>query len=59
MRRLIASFALITTVFLPSVALGDEPTTWVTPIITPLVKGTPAPYTGVLLTPEAVAKVIA
>jgi len=29
------------------------------PIVTPLTKGQPAPFSGVLLTPEAVAKVIA
>jgi hypothetical protein len=29
------------------------------PVITPLTKGQPAPFAGVLLTPEAVAKVIA
>jgi len=32
---------------------------YVPPIITPLTKGQPAPFAGVLLTPEAVAKVIA
>jgi multidrug resistance efflux pump len=34
-------------------ALADE-----TSIITPITKGSPAPYTGVLLSPEAVAKIV-
>jgi hypothetical protein len=57
-RRLAFVFALSVASFLPSVASADEPT-WTPPIITPVQKGAPAPFTGILLTPEAVAKVIA
>lgn len=57
-RRLAFVLALSVASFLPSVASADE-TTWTPPIITPVQKGAPAPFTGILLTPEAVAKVIA
>lgn len=47
-------------VSLPCLADPPEPpVVYVPPIITPLTKGQPAPFAGVLLTPEAVAKVIA
>lgn len=60
MRRSFASFALAAALFLPSAASADEPTSpWVAPVVTPVAKGTPAPFSGVLLTPEAVARVIA
>ncbi len=59
MRRTLASFALVAALFLPSLASADEPSPWIAPIITPVAKGAPAPYAGVLLTPEAVARVIA
>ena len=45
--------------FLPSFAQADEPSPYVLPVVTPVQKGAPAPFAGVLLTPEAVAKVIA
>lgn len=59
----LVAFALVCT-SLP--CLADPPTAatapvmlYTPPIITPLTKGQPAPFAGVLLTPEAVAKVIA
>ena len=58
LRRFAFVAALTVASLLPSVASADEPE-WTPPAITPVAKGTPAPYTGVLLTPEAVAKVIA
>ena len=57
-RRFAFVAALTVASLLPSAASADEPE-WTPPAITPVAKGTPAPYTGVLLTPEAVAKVIA
>lgn len=57
-RRFAFVTALTVASFLPSLASADETPTW-TPIITTVQKGAPAPFTGVLLTPEAVAKVIA
>lgn len=57
-RRFAFLAALTAASFLPSVASADEPA-WTPPIITTVQKGAPAPFTGVLLTPEAVAKVIA
>ena len=57
-RRLAFVFALSVASFLPTVASADEPA-WTPPVITPVQKGAPAPFTGILLTPEAVAKVIA
>jgi hypothetical protein len=57
-RRFASLVALVAATSLPSVASADEPE-WTPPVITPIVKGTPAPYTGVLLTPEAVAKIVA
>ncbi len=56
-RRFAFVVALTAVTFLPSLASADEPA-W-TPIITTVQKGAPAPFTGILLTPEAVAKVIA
>lgn len=38
----------------PVPSFADEPE----PVITPIRKGTPAPYTGLLLTPEAVARIV-
>ncbi len=64
MRYLFVIFALIATLTLPTSSQADDSTPppivspWA-PVVTPLVKGTPAPFTGVLLTPEAVARVIA
>jgi len=58
MRRLIASFALSAALFLPSIASADE-TPFIAPVITPVTKGTPVPFTGILLTPEAVARIVA
>lgn len=57
-RRLAFVLTLSVASFLPSVASADEPV-WTPPVITPVQKGAPAPFTGILLTPEAVAKVIA
>ena len=61
MHRLIASFALLAAIFLSSFASADETVAspWIAPVVTPLTKGAPAPFAGVLLTPEAVARVIA
>ena len=59
MRRSITSLALIATLFIPSLSYADTTTAFIPPVITPLTKGTPAPFTGILLTPEAVANVIA
>jgi len=59
MRCLLASLALSFTLFLSSTASADEPTSWIAPVITPVTKGALAPFTGILLTPEAVARVIA
>ena len=56
-RRFVFLATLTVASFLPSFASADE--AWVPPIITTVQKGAPAPFTGVLLTPEAVAKVIA
>lgn len=58
LRRFASLAALVVATSFPSVASADEPE-WTPPVITPIIKGTPAPYTGVLLTPEAVAKVVA
>lgn len=57
-RRFASIVALAVVTFLPSFASADEPA-YNPPVVTPITKGAPAPYTGVLLTPEAVAKVIA
>lgn len=57
-RRFASVAALAVACFLPSVASADEPA-WTPPVITPVQKGAPAPFTGVLLTPEAVAKIVA
>jgi hypothetical protein len=43
---------------LPCLADTPEPT-YGPPVVTPLTKGQPAPFSGVLFSPEAVAKVIA
>lgn len=56
-RRYASILALTAATLLPSFASADEPYT--PPTVTPIAKGAPAPYAGVLLTPEAVAKVIA
>jgi len=58
MRRLIALIMTLV-LLIPSVASADDPAPWIAPVITPLAKGTIAPFTGILLTPEAVARVIA
>lgn len=42
-----------------SFTFAADDQTWLPPIISPITKGSPAPYSGVLLSPEAVAKVIA
>jgi sensor c-di-GMP phosphodiesterase-like protein len=56
---LLVVIALVCT-SLPCLADPTPPVVLYTPpIITPLTKGQPAPFSGVLLTPEAVAKVIA
>ncbi len=57
-RRFAFLASLAVASFLPSIASADE-TVWMPPVITAVQKGTPAPFAGVLLTPEAVAKVIA
>lgn len=59
MTRWLAFFLALclTSLAFPSSAFADE--VWTPPIITPIQKGAPAPFTGILLTPEAVAKVIA
>jgi len=59
MRRTLASFALAVALFLPSLASADEPSPWIAPVITPVAKNAPAPFAGVLLTPEAVARIVA
>ncbi len=59
MHRLLASFALLVALLLPSLASADEPAPWIAPVITPVQKGALAPFTGVLLTPEAVARIVA
>lgn len=59
---MLARFALpvaLALTFWPTFAHADDPPPWSPPIITPVPKGAPAPFAGVLLTPEAVAKVIA
>lgn len=64
LRKLIS--LLVTLAFLcTSLPCLADPTTVPTvtvynpPVVTPMTKGQPAPFAGVLLTPEAVAKVIA
>lgn len=59
MRRFFASFALAVVLFLPSLASADESSPWIAPVITPVAKNAPAPFAGVLLTPEAVARIVA
>lgn len=59
LRRLAFVLALSVASFTPSFASADETPAWTMPVITPITKGAPAPYTGVLLTPEAVAKIVA
>jgi hypothetical protein len=57
MKRFISSL-LVASVLASSVpAWADEPRA--SPTVSPLQKGQPAPYTGVLLSPEAVAQVVA
>lgn len=58
-RRFAFTLALSVASFLPSLASADEPVPWTPPVITTVQKGAPAPFAGVLLTPEAVAKIIA
>jgi hypothetical protein len=57
-RRSALIIALTVASFFSSTASADE-SVWAPPIITTVQKNAPAPFTGVLLTPEAVAKVIA
>lgn len=55
MKRFISSVLMATTVAMSIPAWADD----ASPTVTPLQKGQPAPYMGVLLSPEAVASVIA
>ena len=57
MKRLISSLLVASMLATSAPAWADGPTT--APTVTPLIKGQPAPYTGVLMSPEAVAQVIA
>ncbi len=62
MRHLIIILTLIATLLLPTLASADDTSQaspWIAPVVTPLAKGALAPFAGVLLTPEAVARVIA
>lgn len=54
MVRSIVTITLFLSVVLSSLQASAEP-----PVITPIKKGAPAPFAGVLLTPEAVAKIVA
>ena len=58
MRWFLVSLIFVVTLFLPSLSSADV-TVFVPPVVTPLAKGAPAPFAGILLTPEAVANVIA
>jgi hypothetical protein len=62
MKRIISSL-LVASMLATSVPAWADPTPPPTvdpaPVVSPLIKGQPAPYTGVLLSPEAVAQVIA
>ena len=62
MRRLLAPLTAVALFLacLPAAAQeAPPPTVWVAPVITPVVKGTIVPFSGVLLTPEAVARIVA
>lgn len=59
MHRLLASLALTAALFFPTVASADESVLFIAPVITPVTKGTLVPFTGILLTPEAVARIVA
>lgn len=66
MKRIIASLLIATTLATAVPAWADPPPPAVTvtaptppPVISPLNKGQPSPFTGVLFSPEAVAQAIA
>lgn len=56
MRRIFSFFVIVVLLCTSFPCLADPSNL---PVIVPLTKGQPAPFVGVLLTPEAVAKVIA
>lgn len=58
MKRFISSFVITALISSSVTAYADEPPT-PPATITPLSKGQPAPYLGVLFSPEAVAQVVA
>lgn len=66
LRKFVSLLVALALVFTSLPCLADPPAAttapvmlYAPPVITPLTKGQPAPFAGVLLTPEAVAKVIA
>ncbi len=59
MIRRFASLAALSVASLTASFASADESAWAPPIITTVQQGAPAPFTGVLLTPEAVAKVIA
>ena len=63
MKRFISSLLIASTLVASTPAWAADPTPDPAPVasptVSPLSKGQPAPYTGVLLSPEAVAQVVA
>ena len=66
LRKFVSLLVAILLVCISMPCLADPPAVaiapvmlYTSPVITPLTKGQPAPFSGVLLTPEAVAKIIA
>ena len=58
MKRIISTLLVCSVLASSTLAWADDPPTS-SPTVSPLQKGQPAPYTGVLLSPEATALVIA
>jgi hypothetical protein len=59
MKRFLSSLLVASMLATSVPAWADEPAPSPAPVVTPLNKGQMAPYTGVLMSPEAVAQVIA
>ena len=59
MKKYLSFFLILVVLFQPSLAFSEEEADYTFPIIAPVKKDDRAPFTGVLLTPEAVAKIIA
>jgi hypothetical protein len=58
MKRAISSLLVVAMMASAMPAMADDPVPTPAPVVTPLNKSQPAPYTGVLLSPEAVAQVV-